>query len=111
MQLIKAFMRVFNNRINGDEERSLLRNLYFNLLRNLTNKVLRSIIIGHLDTDRLFWLALYTSILTIVFEKVPKSLLNSRGPLPTYLARFLQFLYIFTVFEGDMGSGYDFIWN
>jgi hypothetical protein len=77
---MKGIVRVANNRFNGKDGRSFIRNYFFNLMRNCLPFVQKSIILtGHLDTFMTMKLMVWTLFLTIVFQLLPKSLLSASG--------------------------------
>jgi hypothetical protein len=65
---MKGIVRVANNRFNSKDGRSLLRNYFFNCMRNCLPFVQKSIILtGQLDTFMVAKLMLWTLFLTVVF--------------------------------------------
>lgn len=114
MVFVKGIVRVANNRFNGKDGRSLLRNYFFNCMRNCLPFVQKSIIItGQLNTLMTLKLMVWTFFLTVVFQLLPKSLLSATGPFKSNKSMrvVLQCSLMLLQFEYDLVNAVEIVSN
>jgi hypothetical protein len=68
-----SFFRVYANAVSAKGQKSLMRNIFFNLVRNLHVQLIRNILyIGSVQWPELGSMALFTVFLTCVLQALPR---------------------------------------